>query len=77
MRPACVTNLPPWRRNWPHAAGVGRIVSVFRRAVQFAGCLVLAWFFFHLLGQSLVNLPDHFHEGTFWEAVEKLQGDTP
>ncbi len=28
--------------------------------------LLLAWFFFHLLGELLLALPSSFHEGTIW-----------
>ena len=29
--------------------------------------LVLAWFFFYLIGNTLLALPSSFHEGTFWQ----------
>ena len=29
--------------------------------------LVVAWFFFHLLGEILLALPSSFHEGTLWQ----------
>jgi hypothetical protein len=28
--------------------------------------LLIAWFFFYLIGETLVALPTSFHEGTFW-----------
>jgi hypothetical protein len=28
--------------------------------------LLAAWFFFYLLGESLLRLPTSFHEGTLW-----------
>jgi hypothetical protein len=28
--------------------------------------LILAWFFFYLIGQGLLSLPSSFHEGTLW-----------
>lgn len=30
--------------------------------------LLIAWFFFYLVGESLLRLPDSFHEGTLWHA---------
>ena len=36
------------------------------RAVQLTVGLLIAWFFFFLIGESLVRLPDSFHEGTVW-----------
>jgi hypothetical protein len=29
--------------------------------------IVIAWFFFFLIGQSLANMPDSFHDGTIWQ----------
>ena len=29
--------------------------------------LLIAWFFFYLIGESLVAMPTSFHEGTFWQ----------
>ena len=29
--------------------------------------LMLVWFFFYLLGESLLALPTSFHEGTLWQ----------
>ena len=29
--------------------------------------LLLAWFFFHLIGEGLLKLPTSFHEGTLWQ----------
>ena len=29
--------------------------------------LVAAWFFFYLIGESLLALPTSFHEGTLWQ----------
>ena len=28
--------------------------------------ILIAWFFFFLIGESLLQLPDSFHEGTLW-----------
>jgi hypothetical protein len=38
-----------------------------RLAVQCLAGLVLAWFFFYLVGESLLSLPSAFHEGTLWQ----------
>jgi hypothetical protein len=29
--------------------------------------LMAAWFFFYLIGEALVSLPDSFHEGKLWQ----------
>ena len=29
--------------------------------------LLLVWFFFYLLGETLLGLPTSFHEGTLWQ----------
>lgn len=39
-----------------------------RCAVQCLLGLVVAWFFFYLVGEALVALPNEFHEGTLWQA---------
>jgi len=39
----------------------------FRLAVQCLAGLALAWFFFYLVGESLLALPSSFHEGTLWQ----------
>jgi hypothetical protein len=41
----------------------------FIHALHFAQALLgllVAWFFFFLIGESLLRLPDTFHEGTLW-----------
>ncbi|HLX95363.1 MAG TPA: rhomboid family protein [Verrucomicrobiae bacterium] len=38
------------------------------RAVQCALGILLAWFFFFLIGEGLLKLPASFHEGTLWQA---------
>src|SRR5438445_4650392 len=38
------------------------------RAGQAALGLLVAWFFFYLVGSILVALPTEFHEGTLWHA---------
>jgi hypothetical protein len=37
------------------------------RLVQCLMGLLLAWFFFYLVGESLLVLPTSFHEGTLWQ----------
>ena len=41
-------------------------LAVSRAAQVFAG-LFLVWLVFYLLGQTLVSMPDSFHEGTLWK----------
>ncbi len=41
----------------------------FAGALRFGQCLLgllLAWFFFYLVGEALLALPDSFHEGSLW-----------
>src|SRR5437763_12491658 len=38
------------------------------RLAQFMLGLLAAWFFFYLIGESLLALPTSFHEGTLWQA---------
>jgi hypothetical protein len=43
---------------------------VFVRVLRLAQCgfgILLAWFFFFLIGESLLKLPAAFHEGTLWQ----------
>lgn len=37
------------------------------RAAQCLLGLFVGWFFFYLIGATLVKLPTAFHEGTLWE----------
>lgn len=42
----------------------------FTRIVRAAQCLaglVIAWFFFFLIGEGLLKIPTSFHEGTLWQ----------
>lgn len=42
----------------------------FAGALRFAQCLlglIMAWFFFYLVGETLISLPSSFHEGTLWQ----------
>lgn len=36
------------------------------RAGQCLFGLLIAWYFFFLIGRGLLKLPDSFHEGTLW-----------
>jgi hypothetical protein len=41
----------------------------FLRSLQVAKCafgLLLAWYFFFLLGEALLKIPASFHDGTVW-----------
>ncbi|HXT10818.1 MAG TPA: rhomboid family protein [Candidatus Angelobacter sp.] len=44
-----------------------RLLKVFRGA-QFLAALLIAWFFFFAIGESLLRIPASFHEGTLWHA---------
>jgi len=52
---------------------VARVPLLQRRGFAGALCLgqcllglLMAWFFFYLIGEGLVSLPTSFHEGTIW-----------
>jgi hypothetical protein len=36
--------------------------------VQCVFSLLVAWYFFFLIGHNLLKLPSSFHEGTLWQA---------
>jgi uncharacterized protein (DUF983 family) len=39
------------------------------KIIRFAQCvagLVIAWFFFFIIGEGLLKIPASFHEGTLW-----------
>jgi hypothetical protein len=36
------------------------------RAAQLLGGVLLAWLFFYWVGQTLLGLPNSFHDGTLW-----------
>jgi hypothetical protein len=38
-----------------------------KRAAQCTFGLLIAWFFFFVIGELLVRVPTSFHEGTMWE----------
>jgi hypothetical protein len=38
-----------------------------KRVAQCVAGIVIAWFFFFLFGQMLVQLPDSFHDGSVWQ----------
>jgi hypothetical protein len=55
---AALTRAAPLKtRGWARTVAVSRCVLG----------LILAWFFFYLIGESLLALPTSFHEGTFWK----------
>ena len=44
--------------------------SAFGRLLRLLQCacgVLVAWFFFFLVGESLLRLPASFHEGTLWQ----------
>jgi hypothetical protein len=36
------------------------------RLAQCGAALLLAWFFFFIIGETLLRIPTTFHEGTLW-----------
>jgi hypothetical protein len=40
----------------------------FLKIAQCAAGIVVAWFFFFLIGDALLKIPASFHEGTLWQA---------
>jgi len=44
-----------------------RSFAGLKHTLQCAAGLLIAWFFFFLIGQSLLRLPDSFHEGEVWQ----------
>jgi len=43
----------------------------FVRVLRLARCafgILMAWFFFYLIGELLLKIPSSFHEGTLWRA---------
>ncbi len=44
-----------------------RTFAGFVHAVECLLAIVAAWFFFYLIGESLLKLPTSFHEGTVWQ----------
>lgn len=42
----------------------------FTGALRIVACslgILLAWFFFYLVGDALLSMPASFHEGTLWQ----------
>ena len=37
------------------------------RVLQLGAGVFLAWLFFYFLGQTLLSIPNSFHEGTVWK----------
>jgi hypothetical protein len=46
------------------------------RFAQCAAGLLVAWFFFFLIGEGLLRLPASFHEGTLWQVPWMEKGDS-
>jgi uncharacterized protein (DUF983 family) len=34
---------------------------------QYVAGLLIAWFFFYLIGEGLLRIPAQFHDGTLWQ----------
>lgn len=43
-----------------------RSLAAVTRVLQCLAGIVLAWFFFFLVGDCLLRIPASFHEGTLW-----------
>ncbi len=43
-----------------------RFLAGLTRVLQCALGILTVWFFFYLVGESLLALPSSFHEGTLW-----------
>jgi len=41
--------------------------AIVKRLAAGALGLLIAWFFFFMLGESLLRLPDSFHESSLWQ----------
>ncbi len=52
-----LVRLPP-----PRTVGLARL----KRLGQFAAGLIVAWFFFFLVGEGLLRIPVAVHEGALW-----------
>lgn len=60
---ACLRRLlAPAAARPPRLAGLGRVVLSF-------AALALVWFFFFLIGRSLLAIPTSFHDGTIWKTI--------
>lgn len=44
----------------------GRFAGIMRVTAAASG-IILAWFFFYIMGRLLLLAPTSFHEGTVWE----------
>ena len=55
----------------------GRVFTVIRRALPFAASVFLAWYFFYLLGQSLLDLPAYLQPDALWDTINQLEGNPP
>ena len=56
-----------WRKKFvgPPQAKRPAFVKIIRLA-QCAAALMLTWFFFFIIGETLLRIPTSFHEGTLW-----------
>ena len=44
-----------------------RAVRRFTRLIQVGLGILIAWFFFFALAETLQRIPDDFHEGNIWQ----------
>ena len=58
---ACLSQLA--RKRQVHRPALARLA----RFGQCLAALLIAWFFFFLIGESLLRIPAQFHDGTLWQ----------
>ena len=44
-----------------------RVLRRITRAIQLGLSVLIAWFFFFVLAETLQRIPDEFHEGNIWQ----------
>ena len=50
------------------ALAKGRAFSAFMRSIQVVVGIVVAWFFFFIVGEALLRIPASFHDTSVWQA---------
>jgi hypothetical protein len=58
---ACLVRLT--RKPLTRRLALGKVLWLTQAVVG----LLIVWFFFFLIGESLLKLPNSFHEGTLWQ----------
>lgn len=57
------------RKLQPKEPSVRTTFSGLRRLACCIAGVLLAWFFFYLVGEVLLSIPNTFHEGTLWSTT--------